>query len=317
VVRGKLCYDPRKDSTVAGGSGAHRWATPSTWEWSRQRRHLRLQLRPRDLRPGPGRRPDQLLIGRGLSAEEAPPQRVAARANLCDEDVALKAGGTEKRYRVGGVIFANETFGDVKQKFADAMGGDIVKREGGVEVLPGVAQSVVREITDADLVVGEPVAYQPFLADVDRVNTVTPLRRARPALAEPRRADPPLDGRHQADGGPKPGDFALDLVTSQTQAQRIGEIRAGAPARNSAAPSCCRRCTPTWRTATGSAGPRTATSTAAAWCSRSAPTPCSRAGATLALQEIAAAASTGTPASTRACPATAPVDEFGSLTRSP
>lgn len=34
VFRGAKCYDWRKDSTVAGGSGAHRKATPSTWEWS-------------------------------------------------------------------------------------------------------------------------------------------------------------------------------------------------------------------------------------------------------------------------------------------
>lgn len=34
VLRGAKCYDPRKDSTVPGGSGSHRYATPSTWEWS-------------------------------------------------------------------------------------------------------------------------------------------------------------------------------------------------------------------------------------------------------------------------------------------
>jgi hypothetical protein len=32
-VRGRKLYDPRKDST-AGGAGAHRLATPGTWEWS-------------------------------------------------------------------------------------------------------------------------------------------------------------------------------------------------------------------------------------------------------------------------------------------
>ncbi len=32
-IRGRKLYDPRKDSTN-GGSGSHRLATPSTWEWS-------------------------------------------------------------------------------------------------------------------------------------------------------------------------------------------------------------------------------------------------------------------------------------------
>lgn len=35
LFRGAKLYDPRKDSTVPGGSGSHRWANPSTWEWSR------------------------------------------------------------------------------------------------------------------------------------------------------------------------------------------------------------------------------------------------------------------------------------------
>jgi hypothetical protein len=33
-ISGRKVYDPRKDSTVSGGSGAHRADTPSTWEWS-------------------------------------------------------------------------------------------------------------------------------------------------------------------------------------------------------------------------------------------------------------------------------------------
>lgn len=34
VMRGAKLYDPRKDSTVTGGSGAHRFNDPTTWEWS-------------------------------------------------------------------------------------------------------------------------------------------------------------------------------------------------------------------------------------------------------------------------------------------
>lgn len=34
VVNGKLCYDPRKDSTQSGGSGAHRYTDETTWEWT-------------------------------------------------------------------------------------------------------------------------------------------------------------------------------------------------------------------------------------------------------------------------------------------
>lgn len=35
VILGRLCYDPRKDSTYPGGSGTHRWDDEDTWEWTR------------------------------------------------------------------------------------------------------------------------------------------------------------------------------------------------------------------------------------------------------------------------------------------
>ena len=231
VVRGKRCYDPRLDSTVAGGSGAHRWDVPSTWAWTENAAICDYNYDRGIYAEDQVGEPKHLLVGRGLTALEAPPERVAVRANLCDEDVALKAppaapGATEKRYRANGVIFANETFIEVKQKFADAMGGDIVKREGGVEVLPGVAHSVVLEITDADLVVGEQVSFEPFGSDVDRVNTVIP-RYIAPDQIYKNHAAPARRSTAAIldDGGQKVLELDLDLVTSHSQAQRVGEIR--------------------------------------------------------------------------------------------
>ena len=34
VVKGKKLYDPRKDGSITGGTGSHRYDTPSTFEWS-------------------------------------------------------------------------------------------------------------------------------------------------------------------------------------------------------------------------------------------------------------------------------------------
>lgn len=224
-VRGKLCYNPLLDSTVAGGSGSHRWATPSTWAWSENAAicdyNFDRGVYAKDLITDPA----QLLVGRGLDETQAPPARVAARANVCDELVALKAGGTEPRYRVGCVVMSNETFIDIKTKFAKATAGDIVKRLGGVEVLPGKAQSVVLEITDDDWVVDEEIHFEPFLSDNDRVNTVTPHYIAPDQLwadhaAPVRRSTTDINN----DKGQKIGDLALEFVTSGTQAQRCGEI---------------------------------------------------------------------------------------------
>jgi hypothetical protein len=85
VVKGKLCYDPRKDSTVTGGSGSHRWDDPTTWEWSENPIVCRYNWARGIYAEDDVSDPTALLIGRGLTAEEAPPENVIAPANLCDE----------------------------------------------------------------------------------------------------------------------------------------------------------------------------------------------------------------------------------------
>jgi hypothetical protein len=85
VVKGKRCYDPRLDDTVTGGSGPHRWDDPSTWEWSENPIVCRYNWVRGVYACDRVDQPDMLLVGRGLTATEAPPENVIAPANLCDE----------------------------------------------------------------------------------------------------------------------------------------------------------------------------------------------------------------------------------------
>ena len=225
LVRGKKLYDPRKDSTV-GGSGSHRWTNPSTWEWSENAYLCRYNWARGIYALDQVDQPQHLLIGRGLSETEAPPARAFAPANLCDETVALKAGGTEKRYRVGGVIRADETFIEVEEMFAAAMAGEIIQPEGTVDIAPGVAKASVAAITDDDLVTGEPVLWSDFLPSPERVNSiipsyVEPTQNWQTHAAPIRRSLTDI----VADRGPAEETLDLALVTSGTQAQRCGEIR--------------------------------------------------------------------------------------------
>ncbi len=225
LVRGKKLYDPRKDSTV-GGSGSHRWATPSTWEWSENAYLCRYNWARGIYALDQVGSPQHLLIGRGLSDVEAPPANAFAPANLCDEDVALKAGGTEKRYRVGGVIRADQEFIEVEEMFAAAMAGEIIQPEGTIDIAPGVAKASVVTITDADLVIGEPVLWSEFLEGPERVNSVIPSY-VEPAQNWQTHAAPVRRSLTDiaTDGGPFEETLDLALVTSGTQAQRCGEIR--------------------------------------------------------------------------------------------
>jgi hypothetical protein len=85
VVRGKYCYDPRRDDTVTGGSGDHRWDDPDTWEFSDNPVVCRYNWVRGIYAEDDVSDQTKLLVGRGLTAEEAPPENVIAPANVCDE----------------------------------------------------------------------------------------------------------------------------------------------------------------------------------------------------------------------------------------
>ena len=78
VLRGMKCYQARKDDTVPGGSGDHRWDDPSTWEWTQNLAECRYQFQRGIYALNRIDQPDQLLLGRGLSEVEAPPERSIA-----------------------------------------------------------------------------------------------------------------------------------------------------------------------------------------------------------------------------------------------
>ncbi len=241
VVKGAKLYDPRKDSTVAGGSGAHRIDDASTYEWSDNAYLIRYNW-VRGFFNRAGATP-QLMVGRGLTAEEAPPERAIARANVCDEAVSLKAGGTEKRYRAGGVIKSTDTGIEVEEWLAAAMGGSIVDRDGVVDIDPGQAQSEVFDITDDDLVVDQEITFSPYLTTDQMLNSVSarfidPTQRYADVSTPVRRDLADLT----ADGGAFEESIDLPFVLSGTQAQRIAEIK--------------RRQARLWRTFQVTVGPR-------------------------------------------------------------
>lgn len=88
VVKGKLMYDPRFDDTVDGGSGDQRWDDPDTWVWSDNAAVCRYNWVRGVYADDDVTDQTKLLIGRGLTAEEAPPENIIPAANLCDEIVA-------------------------------------------------------------------------------------------------------------------------------------------------------------------------------------------------------------------------------------
>lgn len=100
VTIGKGCplYDPRFDST-AGGSGSHRVNDQNTWQWvnglNEIGRNPALQLLTYII----GYRINgKLAWGMGIPVGRIDLGNFITYANLCDESVVTKGGGTAKRY---------------------------------------------------------------------------------------------------------------------------------------------------------------------------------------------------------------------------
>jgi len=218
-LEGMKLYDPRIDSTVPGGSGLHRFADPTTWSYS-----TNLALMSYNFLRGVYNG-DELMVGPGLSADEAPGEDWIAAINACDTAIPLKAGGTQLAYHGGAMIRSDEPFIDVLENFAQCMGGMIVPTRGGVLIQPGFGQSVVASITDADIVEGTPIIFSGFLDKNNRVNTVIgryvePYQFWEVTSAPMRRdyADVTTDGR------PYEETIELPFVQTHQRAQRIAEI---------------------------------------------------------------------------------------------
>lgn len=88
MIEGALLYDPRKDSTQPGGIGSHRYTDRNSWEFSRNIALMRL---------------DHLTqpYGGKLSHEDIYLPDWANAANVCDQVVTNRQGGTEYRYHGG------------------------------------------------------------------------------------------------------------------------------------------------------------------------------------------------------------------------
>lgn len=114
VFRGLRVYDPRFDPALGyTGPNPQTWADRSTHRFSRNAKVLRYAYTRGIYAEGHHGDPNYLLIGRGLTAEEAPPERVIPDANLCDEIVDGVA-----RYCADGVISASQQFIEVDGMFA-------------------------------------------------------------------------------------------------------------------------------------------------------------------------------------------------------
>lgn len=138
-VKGKKLYDPRKDSTN-GGTGSHRYATPSTWEWS----------------DNPALCARDWIVGEyGMAHDNADilDSFTIAAANACDVTFSFTigiTGFTQPTYRCNGVATTEEAREAVLDKLADSMAGFAIYGAQW-QILAGAWTAPVMDLTDDDL----------------------------------------------------------------------------------------------------------------------------------------------------------------------
>ena len=154
IGKGIKVYDPRLDSTVAGGSGAHRAATQTTWEYSNggidRGNNPALQILTYLLG---WQINGKLAVGKGMPAVRIDLPSFIAAANICDEAVTLAIGGTQRRYESHGLFSENDSPNAVMDALLTACNGRMTDVNGklGIVCATNDLTGALYQFTDDDV----------------------------------------------------------------------------------------------------------------------------------------------------------------------
>lgn len=224
-IKGRKIYDPRLDSTYPGGSGAHREDDETTWAWS-DNPVLCLLDYLRGVKMN-----GQIIGGAGVPIAAIDLASFVTAANICDQLVSLKAGGTEKRYRCGGLVTTNVGHQVVIEALLATFDGVLISDGGTLKLFAGAAQTVTvnggAAYTDDDL--AGPLRVDTTRSIQEKVNAVFITYIDPNANYEQASAAPRTDANLEAeDGGQRLAiEEPIGFCQSATQAQRLAKIRLG------------------------------------------------------------------------------------------
>lgn len=162
-------------------------------------------------------------LGFGAAASEIDAASFIAGANLCDEAVALAAGGTEPRYTCNGVIDANTQYGSVIEALLTSMGARLT-------YTGGVFRLINPEYTAPTLTLDEshirgPVQVQTRRSRRDVYNGVRGTFAAASDNFIESDYPPVISSAYSIeDGEPLYRDLPLAVTTSASMAQRLAKV---------------------------------------------------------------------------------------------
>lgn len=204
TARLQKCFDPRE--------AGHDPDDQSTWEWTDNPVCQLLTYLIRSNMGGMG-----FDYARRIEPSEA--DWIAA-ANVCDETVTLKAGGSHKRYTAGGVYLHNNDPADVIAELTKAMDGWLAEAgDGSLTIIAGKYSAPTVTLTDDHI-----ISYQwrRFRADEEAVNELqgsytSPEHKYEEVQGDPWTDQDDIDERGQVRSRP----ISLPWVQSHAQHRRL------------------------------------------------------------------------------------------------
>jgi hypothetical protein len=228
LIKGRAMptYDPRKDDTVPGGFGSQRANDNSTWQYDSggnlQGENPPLQMLSWLLG---WKINGKLSVGKGVPAERLDLPSFITAANLCDEAVALAAGGSERRYTSHGIVSEGEEMTSVLDRWKAACNADVDDVSGKIrlQVFVNDIGAPAATFTDNDILdefSWRPSTTLPADYNIVRGRFVDPSPTSLFELD-----DYPEVKLASRDGIDRPELFDLPMVQSRTQAERLAKQR--------------------------------------------------------------------------------------------
>jgi len=165
-IKGAKLYDPRLDSTVPGGSGLHRLATPSTWEWSENPKLAELTYLIGGSVNG------TRIFGMGKDEAAIDLENFASEANICEEQIDVVGGGTIDRYTCNGLLIPSSNHKANLQKLLSASAGTMDASGGIYRTFAGAWRASSMTLTESDID-GAPTEMQLQIDQSNEVNIIS------------------------------------------------------------------------------------------------------------------------------------------------
>ena len=193
VIEGKKVYDPRTGITAYSSNAA-------------------LCLR------------DYLLTSQIAVDDELDDTSFAAAANICDEDVALDAGGTEKRYSCDGYFGTDDKPMDIINELVKSMAGSLWYTQGTWVCKAGAYTEPVMTLTEDDA--RGPLSIVTRTSRRDLFNRITGIFSGPTTNFQDDSYPPVLSETFLADDGNQISSTEINLpfTASPSRAQRIAKI---------------------------------------------------------------------------------------------